>query len=217
MERLSTTENLSDSLKKPLDGNIKGAKSKTKTILSQFPKERKTTNEELIEAVFGLAVVLTIGAFLVTITLIRDFTRAEEPTELTSYPIVREEVKPAEPVIVVAAEPTDDYLIASIVMAEAEGEEMVGKVAVASVILNRCENWNKTVSEVINEPNQFAKGKEPNEDCLRAVEIAKDTRDLYPSDMIYFRNAHYHDFGCPFLVIGGHYFSTETTEKGISK
>ena len=218
MEHLSTTENSSDlSTKKPLDaGTPKGNRKSVLSnhIVSLFPQNSKeTSTQDLIEAVFGFLALLAVIAFVGIITLLKDLNTNEELPEVTAYPIVKEEVKTItaetklEPVV------DDDYLIASIVMAEAEGEEMVGKVAVASVILNRCENWNKTVSEVIGEPNQFAKGKEPNLDCLRAVEIAKDVRDLYPSDMLYFRNAHYHEFGCPFLVIGHHYFSTE---KGIN-
>ena len=221
MERLSMTESLSDlSTKEPLDvASTKGNKKITNNILpirilSLFPKKSNqlTSTQDLIEAAFGFVALLAVIAFVGIITLLRDLNTYEELPEVTAYPIVKEEVKTItaetklEPVV------DDDYLIASIVMAEAEGEEMVGKVAVASVILNRCEAWNKTVSEVIGEPNQFAKGKEPNLDCLRAVEIAKDVRDLYPSDMLYFRNAHYHEFGCPFLVIGHHYFSTERTE-----
>lgn len=218
MEHLSTTENSSVlSTKKPLDvASIKGQKKSVLSnhIVSLFPKKsnQPTSTQDLVEAAFGFLALLAVIAFVGIITLLKDLNTNEELPEVTAYPIVKEEVKTItaetklEPVV------DDDYLIASIVMAEAEGEEMVGKVAVASVILNRCEAWNKTVSEVIGEPNQFAKGKEPNLDCLRAVEIAKDVRDLYPSDMLYFRNAHYHEFGCPFLVIGHHYFSTERTE-----
>ena len=219
MAHSSMTENSSAlSTKKPLDaGTPKGNRKSVLSnhILSLFPKESKesTSTQDLVEAVFGFLALLTVIAFIGIITLLKDLNNTEELPKVTAYPIVKEEVKTItaetklEPV-----EPSEDWLIASVVMAEAEGEEMVGKVAVASVILNRCENWNKTVSEVIGEPNQFAKGKEPNLDCLRAVEIAKEVRDLYPSDMLYFRNAHYHEFGCPFLVIGHHYFSTERTE-----
>lgn len=218
MAHSSMTENSSAlSTKKPLDaGTPKGNRKSVLSnhILSLFPKESKesTSTQDLIEAVFGFLALLTVIAFVGIITLLRDLNTSEELPEVTAYPIVKEEVKTitAETKL---EEPSEDWLIASVVMAEAEGEEMVGKVAVASVILNRCENWDKTVSEVIGEPNQFAKGKEPNLDCLRAVEIAKEVRDLYPSDMLYFRNAHYHEFGCPFLVIGHHYFSTE---KGIN-
>lgn len=218
MAHSSMTENSSAlSTKKPLDaGTPKGNRKSVLSnhILSLFPKESKesTSTQDLIEAVFGFLALLTVIAFVGIITLLRDLNTSEELPEVTAYPIVKEEVKTitAETKL---EEPSEDWLIASVVMAEAEGEEMVGKVAVASVILNRCDNWDKTVNEVIGEPNQFAKGKEPNLDCLRAVEIAKEVRDLYPSDMLYFRNAHYHEFGCPFLVIGHHYFSTE---KGIN-
>lgn len=218
MEHLSMTESSSVlSTKKPLDaGTPKGNRKSVLSnhIVSLFPQNSKepTSTQDLVEAAFGFLALLAVIAFVGIITLLKDLNTSEELPEVTAYPIVKEEVKTItaetklEPVV------DDDYLIASIVMAEAEGEEMVGKVAVASVILNRCEAWDKTVSEVIGEPNQFAKGKEPNLDCVRAVDIAKDVRDLYPSDMLYFRNAHYHEFGCPFLVIGHHYFSTERTE-----
>ena len=180
-------------------------------IISKFPRViKKKRMDKSIDLFFAVTVVILLALILVFIFSIED---AETIPELKTIPITKE-VNEVEPTLVsIAAEPTEDYLIASVVMAEAEGEEMVGKVAVASVILNRCELWNKTVFEVLNEPNQFAKGKEPNADCLRAVEIAKETRDLYPANMVYFRAAHYHTFGNPFLVIGGHYFSLESEGK----
>lgn len=177
-------------------------------IISKFPKViKKKRMDKSFDLIFAISVVITLALVLVFVISIGE---PEPIPEVSSKPIIKE-VESVEPTLVsVAAEPTEEYLIASVVMAEAEGEEMVGKVAVASVILNRCELWNKSVSEVINEPNQFAKGKEPNADCLRSVEIAKETRDLYPKNMVFFRSAHYHTFGNPFLVIGGHYFSLES-------
>ena len=176
-------------------------------IISNFPKViKKKRMDKSFDLIFTFSVVITLALVLVFIITIEE---PEPIPEVSSKPIIKE-VESVEPTLVsIAAEPTEEYLIASIVMAEAEGEEMIGKVAVASVILNRCEIWNKSVSEVINEPNQFATGKEPNEECLRSVEIAMENRDLFPKDLLYFRNAHYHEFGCPFLVIGHHYFSTE--------
>lgn len=39
---------------------------------------------------------------------------------------------------------------------EARGEPLQGQVAVAQVVLNRAEKWNKTVCEIIYQKNQFS-------------------------------------------------------------
>lgn len=114
---------------------------------------------------------------------------------------------------------SEDDLMAKVVMAEAGWEPFVGKVAVAAVILNRAEMYEQTIYEVLTAPNQFAKPAYiVTEDCYKAVEFAKENRDLFPTDMIYFRNKYYHkDLGYPYIQIGGHYFSTEEKhEEGAS-
>lgn len=126
----------------------------------------------------------------------------EEPEPTAVY----EEVEIIE---VKAAVLTDEELISKVVYAEANNQSMLGKVAVASVVLNRCDLYNQTVETVINSPNQFAEYEwcPVTEENLRAVEIAMTCRDLFPSDMAYFRAEHYHSYGEPFEQIGDHYFS----------
>lgn len=71
----------------------------------------------------------------------------------------------------------DVYLMSQIVYAESKGEPYEGKVAVASVILNRVLNpsFPKSVKDVIFQPNAFScvvDGKitvTPNQECFNAV------------------------------------------------
>ena len=117
---------------------------------------------------------------------------------------------PARPVLM------DEELIAMVIHAEAGGEELVGKVAVAAVVLNRCDYYGLTVESVVYAKNQFAMADTYSEEDLRAVEIAQENRDLFPADMMYFRNKHYHSFGSPYMQIGNHYFSTKGETKECS-
>ena len=47
-------------------------------------------------------------------------------------------------------------LVERVVAAEARGENFQGQMAVAQVIRDRCRLWDKSVEEVLSEPNQFA-------------------------------------------------------------
>ena len=100
-------------------------------------------------------------------------------------------------------------------MAEAGNQPMVGKVAVATTILNRSEIWGKSIYSVVTQKNQYAypyKGKVDDE-CYEAVDIAIKNRNLFSRKMLYFRTGHYHSFGSPYIQIGDHYFSLEEDKK----
>ena len=123
--------------------------------------------------------------------------------------------KPTEVIEVKEATPTDEELIARVVMAEAEGEEMIGKVAVAMTVLNRCDYYGLTVETVVfaelNGVKQYSVSDTYNDECMKAVEIAQANRELFPSTMMWFKTDEYHDFknGNPqdYMLIGKHYFS----------
>lgn len=102
-------------------------------------------------------------------------------------------------------------LLATVCMGEAGTEPLVGKIAVVTTILNRCDDNGQTVEQVVYAPNQYYTGYrgEISEEARQAVEIAINNRDLFPDDMLYFRTKHYHGFGKPYTVIGNHYFSTK--------
>lgn len=118
-----------------------------------------------------------------------DFGTVEEETALTQYNV---------------------ELLARVCMSEAGNEPFLGKVAVVATVLNRCDNWGLTTEEVVYSPNQYWLGNNgaPSEECFQAVAFAIENRDIFPADMMYFRNKHYHSFGKPYTQIGAHYFST---------
>ena len=100
----------------------------------------------------------------------------------------------------------DDYIIAQIVMAEAGNQPMIGKVAVAATVLNRCDYYGLSVYDVAEAYSYPYLGK-IDESAYRAAEIARENRDLFPATMMYFRTENYHGFGEPYMQIGDHYFS----------
>lgn len=109
----------------------------------------------------------------------------------------------------------DFDLMSRVVYAEAETESFSGKVAVAEVILNRVESdtFPDTVAEVITQENAFsaygASDAAPlDTECQEAVQEAVNGR-IFPGEVVYFREGHFHTFGTPYAVIGNHYFSTE--------
>lgn len=166
-----------------------------------------------------IIILCIIGILIAIASYIALHPEEDDPLpELHSEPIqetVNEEVvieQKAEPHIILS----DDDLMAMVVMAEAGNQDMLGKTAVAAVILNRCDYLGLTVECVVSAPNQFSYPYtgEVTEDCYRAVEIAKENRDLFPKTMMYFRNKRYHSFGVPYQQIGDHYFSLkEVTEE----
>lgn len=76
----------------------------------------------------------------------------------------------------------DDYLLAKIAMAEAEGEDTEGKALVILTVLNRvwAPQFPGTIEGVITQPNAFASywdGRwdrvEPDADCYAALEMVQ--------------------------------------------
>lgn len=101
-------------------------------------------------------------------------------------------------------------LLARVCMSEAGNEPFLGKVAVVATVLNRCDKWGMTTEQVVYAPHQYWLGNNgtPSEECFSAVAFAIENREIFPADMMYFRNKHYHTFGKPYTQIGAHYFST---------
>ncbi|KIY23399.1 cell wall hydrolase [Mesobacillus subterraneus] len=88
----------------------------------------------------------------------------------------------------------DEKLLARLVEAEAKGEPYEGKVAVATVVLNRVENeqFPDTIKEVIYQKNAFQPVKNgeiqkpANEEAMKAVKDALKNKDK--NDCLYFYN-----------------------------
>ena len=116
--------------------------------------------------------------------------------------------------------------MALVVMSEANAEPMVGKVAVASTILNRARIFDMTIHEVIHTPNAYSShwtGK-VSQECYDAVTMSIQCPTLFPDDMVYFQQHSFPKWGDEYLQIGAHYFGTvkhkeekkEETEKCFS-
>lgn len=124
---------------------------------------------------------------------------------------------------------SDAYLLAKIAMAEAEGEDIIGKALVIRTILNRVESDNAyfpdTVSEVIFQKDAFQKDAftptrngrfekvEPNEDCYAALELIKEGWDDSHGALYFERNTikeTWHSRNLEKLFVhGNHTFYTE--------
>lgn len=103
---------------------------------------------------------------------------------------------------------SDEDIMAIVIMCEAGNQEMIGKVAVAATILNRCDYYGETVETVVYKPNQFSFDPDtvPSEECYQAVKIALRERNLFPDTMLWFSSDGYPNYGKPYLKIQGHYF-----------
>lgn len=119
---------------------------------------------------------------------------------------------------------SDAYLLAKIAMAEAEGEDTIGKALVIRTILNRVESDNAyfpdTVSEVIFQKDAFTPTKngryaavEPNVDCYAALELVKEGWDESYGALYFERNTTketWHTENLTKLFVhGNHTFYTE--------
>lgn len=191
------------------------------TIISNFPQKvnkRMNDREDLRFVVWLIALLLVVAGlsifYVSTKQTNEDFILKAEPIkQVTAAEIVEEvteteEEEPKAPIL------SDQELIAMVVMSEAGNQDMLGKCAVASVVLNRCDYFGLTVESVVKAKGQFSFPYygTVSEDCYRAVEIAEQSRDLFPATMLYFRNTKYHDFGIPYEKIGDHYFSLIESE-----
>jgi spore germination cell wall hydrolase CwlJ-like protein len=175
---------------------------------------------------YWIPISIVIGISLLAIICL-GVNAATIPDRLDDFgePIPEEYRLKAEPIIVepIVVEPvkepvmSDRDFMAAVVMAEARGEKFIGKVAVAAVILNRAEEWNKTIQQIVEDEGQFAYPYTGviSASAYEAVDFALENRDLFPKNMLYFRSGHYHEHNNPYIdyhdyiQIGGHYFSTD--------
>lgn len=155
----------------------------------------------------------SLAIFQVHMQSLRTVARPIRPATAYIVPVIEETVVFKE---MCSIEETDETsLIARVVQAEAGNQAFVGKIAVAMTILNRMDYYGQTAEEVIYADNQYATPASIwTEEDERAVEFARQNRDLFPENLIFFRTDHYHSFGEPYTVIGDHYFSVVEEEDG---
>lgn len=180
--------------------------------------------KERVSAILGAAVLVLTGAIGATVGMVQTQKQEELQEERMQLAKEIQEIETPTPIIYVEveeikeAEPKEETvedvyqadleLIARVVYAESGNQAFVGKVAVATTVINRAEAWGKTIESVVYEPNQYVVGDKTNDECRRAVEFAWANRDLYPSDMFWFTSVGY-SYGYPYVHIGSHFFSTQ--------
>ena len=112
----------------------------------------------------------------------------------------------------------EQCLLLDVAMAEAEGEDSVGKALVMITVLNRTEHFSAPIGEIIYAPNQFAVGRmgiQPGDDCYEALGMVVDGWDEswiegdwdHSMKILWFGAGGYPAYGEPMFQYGGHYFS----------
>ena len=198
----------------------------SKSIISKFPSN---DNNNMYDGRRGpqyfvpMAVIITlllIGFFWLGYLMISIPEYFGEMEGLKGEPIPKvieveeKEVEPEpekEPVVHL----TDDDIIAAIVMSESGNQDMLGKVAVATTVLNRADYFGLTIEQVANAKNAYSYPYYGviTADCYRAVEIARENRDLFPATMMWFKTKDYHTFADHYEKIGDQYFSYLESEE----
>ena len=110
---------------------------------------------------------------------------------------------------------SDIRLIATVTMAEAEGESEYGKRLVIDTILNRMdsERFPNTVSGVIYQKSQFSCMWDGRIDVCYVKDdiyqlVVEELNNRTDHDVIFFRTRHYHNCGHPMFKVDRHYFSS---------
>ena len=106
----------------------------------------------------------------------------------------------------------DIELMARVTMSEASTEPYECKQAVVQTLLNRyhSDKYPDTIVEIIDGQYSTKNNGEPTKECYDAVLWGITHPAIFPTDMYWFRNKHYHTFAHPYTQIGKTYFSTAT-------
>lgn len=106
-------------------------------------------------------------------------------------------------------------LISRVVMAEAEGEPLDGKIYVIDTILNRVDSpyFPDTIHDVIYQAHQFSSmwnGRFDRCDSNNDLNdlIIKECTDRINNDIVFFTADEYGEYGSPSFSVANHYFST---------
>lgn len=106
-------------------------------------------------------------------------------------------------------------LLATVVMAEAEGETELGQRLVIDTVFNRKDSpyFPNTVSEVLRQPYQYtSEGSKRFSVCYPKEEIIEliyeELEHRTNSEVVFFRTGRYSDYGTPAFKECCHYFST---------
>lgn len=97
--------------------------------------------------------------------------------------------------------------ISRVVEAEAGNQSDLGKRLVACVILNRLNNedFPDTITNVLEQENQFATGTLATIDTIRIV--MEEYEERTNEEVLYFRTGYFHKFATDLFQEGDHFFS----------
>lgn len=100
-------------------------------------------------------------------------------------------------------------LIARVVYAEGNNQDMIGKRLIVDTILNRRDNerFPNTIYGVIYQKNQFVKATSYTDECMQAVE--QEIYERLDYDIYWFASTSFQPYGTPAYRHGDHYFSWE--------
>ena len=145
-----------------------------------------------------------------------------EPEETETVTSIIPENKPVIQTSIYSFDADEEYLLAKLAMAEAEGEDVKGKALVMLIVLNRVKSqeFPNTITGVIYDKGQFSpiiNGRfdsvEPDEGCWEALALVKSGWDE-SQDALYFEETKdretWHSLNLEKLfVYGCHTFYTE--------
>lgn len=107
-------------------------------------------------------------------------------------------------------------LLARVIYAEAGNQDRVGKLLVADVVLNRCENvdFPNNIVDVISQPHQFETYStgaiwkyDLDDSCIDVALQEIEAIKRYNEDVLYFRTDEFHTYGTPLFQHQDHYFN----------
>lgn len=102
----------------------------------------------------------------------------------------------------------EDWYYMDLAMREGEGEGVIGMLWIMYTGECRCKVFGQTVEEMWGssafQSSMSRTGLEPNEDCLKALELFKEGWVPRP---LYFQRGSYHSFANDLCRVGNHCFS----------
>lgn len=107
-------------------------------------------------------------------------------------------------------------LLARVIYAEAGNQDRVGKILVADVVLNRCDNdgFPDNIVEVISQKHQFETYSTGaiwkynlDDSCIDVALQEMEAIKRYNEDVLYFRTDEFHTYGTPLFQHQDHYFN----------
>lgn len=168
------------------------------------------------EIILSFAIGIIFG--FIYFGTIQAHTSQPEPIKEIEYVYIEQEPEVVTETVYVEVEPElirnfteqEEWYLMDLAMRESEGEGVIGMLWVMYTVECRCETFNHTISEEWGSPafetSMFRSGIEPNEDCLKALEIFREGWEPRP---LYFGRNYYHSFATDLCQVGNHCFSSK--------